>query len=210
MKRMKRGIKSLAKGLVSFAFGNYPIQGMTGMLLALAGAYLIDTNLLVGLVLIVPGFCLLLTIGVMQLGDNLKGGRAKQDSEKEVDDDFTKVASISILLLFLGLTIGIPTVQAAAVVKEISLQSAQSAGGELTGFGRGIGMALAIGLGTIGPGIGIGLIGAGAMQGIAEAGQSAYPERAHGAIQVNMMLAIVFAEAIAIYALVMSLIIKFV
>jgi F-type H+-transporting ATPase subunit c len=63
---------------------------------------------------------------------------------------------------------------------------------------------LAIGLGALGPGLGIGLLGMGAMQGI-----SRNPEAA-GAIQTNMILAIAFAEAIAIYALVVALLLKFV
>jgi F-type H+-transporting ATPase subunit c len=64
--------------------------------------------------------------------------------------------------------------------------------------------ALAIGLGALGPGLGIGLLGMGAMQGIAR-----NPEAA-GPIQTNMILAIAFAEAIAIYALVVALLLKFV
>lgn len=67
-----------------------------------------------------------------------------------------------------------------------------------------IGAALAIGLGAIGPGIGIGLIGSKAAEAIGR-----NPE-ATGPIQTNMILAIAFAEAVAIYALVISLIIKFV
>jgi F-type H+-transporting ATPase subunit c len=63
---------------------------------------------------------------------------------------------------------------------------------------------LAIGLGAIGPGIGIGLLAMGALQGI-----SRNPEAA-GQIQTNMILAIAFAEAIAIYALVVALLLKFV
>ena len=62
---------------------------------------------------------------------------------------------------------------------------------------------LAIGLGAIGPGVGIGLIGAAALNGIAR-----NPE-ATSKIQTNMILAIAFAEAVAIYALVIALIIKF-
>jgi F-type H+-transporting ATPase subunit c len=61
-----------------------------------------------------------------------------------------------------------------------------------------------MGLGAIGPGIGIGLLGAGAMQAIGR-----NPEAA-GQIQTNMILGIVFAEAVAIYALVTALILKFV
>lgn len=63
---------------------------------------------------------------------------------------------------------------------------------------------LAIGLGALGPGIGIGLLGMGAMQGI-----SRNPE-ATGQIQANMILALAFTEAIAIYALVVALLLKFV
>lgn len=67
-----------------------------------------------------------------------------------------------------------------------------------------LGMALAAGLGVIGPGIGIGLIGAGAMQAIGR-----NPE-ASGKIVSNMILAIVFTEALGILALVVAFIIKFV
>jgi F-type H+-transporting ATPase subunit c len=58
--------------------------------------------------------------------------------------------------------------------------------------------ALAIGLGAIGPGIGIGLIGAKAMEAIGR-----NPE-ATNKILVPMLLACAFAEAIAIYALVIA------
>jgi F-type H+-transporting ATPase subunit c len=78
------------------------------------------------------------------------------------------------------------------------------AAGDLIEFGKLLGAGLAMGLGAIGPGIGIGLLGAGAMQAIGR-----NPE-ATGQIQINMMLGIVFAEAVAIYALVAALIIKFV
>ena len=63
---------------------------------------------------------------------------------------------------------------------------------------------LAIGLGAIGPGIGIGLLAGKAMEAIGR-----NPE-ASGKIQTAMILAIAFTEAIAIYALVVALIIKFV
>jgi F-type H+-transporting ATPase subunit c len=64
--------------------------------------------------------------------------------------------------------------------------------------------ALAIGLGTIGPGIGVGLIGKGAMEAIGR-----NPE-AGNQVTTTLILSIAFAEAIAIYALVIALIIKFV
>jgi F-type H+-transporting ATPase subunit c len=63
---------------------------------------------------------------------------------------------------------------------------------------------LAIGLGALGPGLGIGLLVNGAMQAIGR-----NPEAA-GQIQTNMVLGIAFAEAIAIYALVVALLLKFV
>lgn len=69
---------------------------------------------------------------------------------------------------------------------------------------RLIGMALAAGLGVLGPGIGIGLIGGRAMEAIGR-----NPE-ASDKIVSNMILAIVFTEALGILALVVAFIIKFV
>ncbi len=65
-------------------------------------------------------------------------------------------------------------------------------------------MALAIGLGAFGPGIGIGLIGKGALEALGR-----NPEAA-AKIQSLAILAIAFAEAVAIYALVIAFIIGFV
>ena len=67
-----------------------------------------------------------------------------------------------------------------------------------------LGAGLAIGLGALGPGIGIGLLAAKAMEAIGR-----NPDAA-GLVQQNMILAIAFTEAIAIYALVVAIIIKFV
>jgi len=64
--------------------------------------------------------------------------------------------------------------------------------------------ALAIGLGALGPGIGIGLIGA---KGVEALGRN--PDAA-AKIQTGMILAIAFAEAVAIYALVVAILIKFI
>ena len=69
---------------------------------------------------------------------------------------------------------------------------------------KSLGAALAIGLGAIGPGIGIGLLASKAMESIGR-----NPE-ATSKVQTAMILAIAFTEAIAIYALVVALIIKFV
>jgi F-type H+-transporting ATPase subunit c len=63
---------------------------------------------------------------------------------------------------------------------------------------------LAIGLGAIGPGIGIGILGYGAMQGLAR-----NPE-ARGPIMTNMIIAVAMAEAIAIYALIVAIILAMV
>jgi F-type H+-transporting ATPase subunit c len=69
---------------------------------------------------------------------------------------------------------------------------------------RYIASALAIAIGAIGPGIGIGLLVSSAMQALGR-----NPE-AEPVIRLNMILGLAFAEAIAIYALVVALIIKFV
>ncbi len=65
-------------------------------------------------------------------------------------------------------------------------------------------MGLTMGIGTLGPGIGIGLLAAKAMEAIGR-NPEATPK-----IQTNMILGIAFAEAVAIYALVVALIIRFV
>lgn len=65
-------------------------------------------------------------------------------------------------------------------------------------------MAIAAGLGVLGPAIGIGMIGSKAMEAIGR-----NPE-ASGTIVSNMILAIVFAEALGILALVVAFIIRFV
>jgi len=62
--------------------------------------------------------------------------------------------------------------------------------------------AIAIGLGSIAPALGIGMIGAKAMESIGR-----NPEAA-GKIMVPMLLACAFAEAVAIYALVIAFSIK--
>lgn len=58
--------------------------------------------------------------------------------------------------------------------------------------------ALAIGIGAIGPGLGVGFIGAKAVEAIGR-----NPE-ASGKVLVTMLIASAFAEAIAIYALVIA------
>jgi F-type H+-transporting ATPase subunit c len=79
-------------------------------------------------------------------------------------------------------------------VKEVAAQA---------GNYKELASALAIGLGAIGPGLGIGILAAKALEAVGR-----NPEAA-GKIQSMMILAIAFAEAIAIYALVVALIIKF-
>ena len=63
---------------------------------------------------------------------------------------------------------------------------------------------IAMGLGAIGPSISIGMLGGRAMEALGR-----NPEAA-GIIQTNMILAIAFAEAIGIYALVVAILIGFV
>ena len=63
---------------------------------------------------------------------------------------------------------------------------------------------LAMGLGAIGPGIGIGVLASGALQAIGR-----NPE-ARGPIFTNMIITVALAEAVAIYALVIAIIILFV
>jgi F-type H+-transporting ATPase subunit c len=66
-----------------------------------------------------------------------------------------------------------------------------------------IAMALAAGLGVIGPGIGIGLVVGKALEAMGR-----NPE-ASGQIQTTMFIGIAFTEALAIFALVIGFIVKF-
>ena len=63
---------------------------------------------------------------------------------------------------------------------------------------------LCMGLGAIGPGIGIGILASGALQAIGR-----NPD-ARGPIFTNMIITVALAEAVAIYALVIAIIILFV
>jgi F-type H+-transporting ATPase subunit c len=65
-----------------------------------------------------------------------------------------------------------------------------------------IGIGLAIGLGAIGPGIGIGLAAGKAFEAIGR-----NPE-AEPQIRTNMFIGLAFAEAIAIYALVIAFVLS--
>jgi F-type H+-transporting ATPase subunit c len=69
---------------------------------------------------------------------------------------------------------------------------------------RELAPVFAIGVGTALPALAIGLIGAKAMEAIGR-----NPEAA-GKIQTSLVLVTAFAEAIAIYALVIALVVKFV
>ena len=66
-----------------------------------------------------------------------------------------------------------------------------------------IGMALAVGFGVIGPGIGIGMIVGKALEAIGR-----NPEAA-GKIQPLMFLGVAFAEALAIFAIVIAFIVEY-
>ena len=69
---------------------------------------------------------------------------------------------------------------------------------------RYIGSALAIGLGAIGPGLGLGLAVRGAMEALGR-----NPEAA-GDIRTTLIIGAALAEAVAIYAFVIAIIIAFV
>ncbi len=76
---------------------------------------------------------------------------------------------------------------------------------EITDDGmRFIGAGIAIGLGSLGPALGIGLLTSKALEALGR-----NPE-AQPVIQTNMILGIAFAEAVAIYALVVAVMIGFV
>jgi F-type H+-transporting ATPase subunit c len=95
------------------------------------------------------------------------------------------------------------TLKTKRIKEEVQTQMTPEVANILVGgiklFAAGLAM-----LGTFGPGLGIGILGYGAVQGIAR-----NPD-ASGMIQVNMILAIAFAEAVAIYALVVAMLILFV
>ena len=71
-------------------------------------------------------------------------------------------------------------------------------------LGKFIGAGIAVSVGVLGPGIGIGILGAAAMGAIGR-NPEATPQ-----IQTNMILAIAFAEALGIYALIVAVILLFV
>ncbi len=62
-----------------------------------------------------------------------------------------------------------------------------------------LGSGLAIGLGAIGPGVGVGILAGKALEGMAR-----QPE-ATGTLRTTMFIGIAFAEAIALYSFVISI-----
>ncbi len=66
-----------------------------------------------------------------------------------------------------------------------------------------LGMALAVGLGAIGPGVGIGVIVGRAIEAMGR-----NPE-ASGKIQATMFIGIAFTEALAIFALVIAFLVRY-
>ena len=68
---------------------------------------------------------------------------------------------------------------------------------------KSVAMAIAAGVGVVGPGIGIGMLVAKALEAIGR-----NPE-ASGKVQATMFIGIAFVEALAIFALVVAFIIKF-
>jgi len=96
----------------------------------------------------------------------------------------------------------IMSAEAFAEVGQTAVQSVASGAVPVDLNGLAVGLVMAFG--GLGPAIGIGLIGAKAMEAIGR-----NPE-ATSKIQTNMILGFAFAEAVAIYALVVALILKFV
>jgi F-type H+-transporting ATPase subunit c len=68
---------------------------------------------------------------------------------------------------------------------------------------KAVAMAIAAGIGVLGPGIGLGILVSKALEAIGR-----NPE-ASGTIQATMFIGIAFVEALAIFALVVAFIIKF-
>jgi len=62
-----------------------------------------------------------------------------------------------------------------------------------------LGSGLAIGLGAIGPGIGVGILAGKALEGMARQPEST------GTLRTTMFIGIAFAEAIALYSFVISI-----
>ncbi|MEQ1829042.1 MAG: ATP synthase F0 subunit C [Pirellula sp.] len=81
----------------------------------------------------------------------------------------------------------------------VFLAFAATASAQGTGGGGGVPGAIGAGLAVIGAGIGIGLAAKGALEGIAR-----QPEAA-GTIQINMIIAAVFVEGAALFAIIVGL-----
>jgi len=87
---------------------------------------------------------------------------------------------------------------------EIVTEAAKAvAGGMGVEEAKILAMALAAGIGVIGPGIGIGIVVGKALEAMGR-----NPE-ASGKIQATMFIGIAFTEALAIFALVIAFIVKF-
>jgi len=86
---------------------------------------------------------------------------------------------------------------------EIITEAAKAATGFDAEAAKTLAMALAAGLGMIGPGIGIGIVVGKALEAMGR-----NPE-ASGKIQATMFIGIAFTEALAIFALVIAFIVKF-
>ncbi len=93
---------------------------------------------------------------------------------------------------------------AASITSSILEQTTTTTGAGITGNLKALGAALAIGIGGIGPGIGIGIAVRGALEAIGR-----NPET-EGAVRNTMILGAALAEAVAIYALLIALLIIFV
>lgn len=114
------------------------------------------------------------------------------------------VSVLFIVGALVAVTAGTALAQLEGLTPEAATALGEEAGKAQSAGLTQIAAGLAMGLGAIGPGIGIGLAVSGAMQALGR-----NPE-AVGTIQTNMIVGVAFAEAVAIYALVVAILIKFV
>jgi F-type H+-transporting ATPase subunit c len=119
----------------------------------------------------------------------------------------TRKVFAALLLLFLTAVLTVPVLAAGenAVVETTSAsETAQTAAGDSTTFGKSVGSGLAIGLAAAGGAVGMGLAVSKSVEGI-----SRQPE-AEGKIRTTLMLGLVFLETAIIYALLVVILLIFV
>jgi F-type H+-transporting ATPase subunit c len=112
-----------------------------------------------------------------------------------------------LLLMMTVSLLAVPVFAAEAAAAEPAVgasETAESASGDSTTFGKSVGSGLAIGLAAAGGAIGMGLAVSKSVEGI-----SRQPE-AEGKIRTTLMLGLVFLETAIIYALLVVILLIFV